>query len=192
MNARVPSSRGAIKGASGSSQSCAMRIVDAELQTLGQVVDYMNGLLGQSSAPASTRPTAPSATSASAPTLGRFTLEAVERPPMGLSQQGLRGSGTLLVIGAPAELGRELVLELGRHGIAAAQADQVNTADRKLQGVIYLGGLRTFTSAEAALAVNREAFEVARSVAAQLAGERAEHGLFVTVQDTGGAFASTG
>ncbi|HTA64525.1 MAG TPA: SDR family oxidoreductase, partial [Xanthomonadaceae bacterium] len=50
---------------------------------------------------------------------------------------------------------------------------------------IYLGGLRPVGDDSEAIAINREAFVLARSLAKKLESER---GLFVTVQDTGGAF----
>jgi NAD(P)-dependent dehydrogenase (short-subunit alcohol dehydrogenase family) len=51
--------------------------------------------------------------------------------------------------------------------------------------VIHLGGLGDLTSVEAALAVQRDAFTVARAVAGRFAESG---GVFVTVQDTGGDF----
>jgi len=53
------------------------------------------------------------------------------------------------------------------------------------QVVIFLGGLREVPDDDAALAVSREAFQVAQAFAAR-AGEHG--GVFVTVQDTGGDF----
>ncbi|MCB9752389.1 MAG: hypothetical protein H6713_20740 [Myxococcales bacterium] len=56
---------------------------------------------------------------------------------------------------------------------------------------MFLGGLRDFADDDddAAVAVNREAFHVARAVAASMARRG---GLLVTVQDTGGAFRDRG
>ncbi len=164
----------------------------AELQTLGQVVDYMQGLLGHGAAAPAAAPAAEAGPAAQEAALGRFTLQAVDSPPIGLAQQGLYGPGTLIVTGAAGDVGAELVAELARHGIAAELAASVSAAAAgTVQGVIYLGGLREVGSDEEAIAVNREAFQVAREAARHLAGNDAAPGLFVTVQDTGGAFATT-
>ena len=60
-----------------------------------------------------------------------------------------------------------------------------------MAGVIFLGGLRPVSkgAVESALAVNREAFGVARTVASAF---REKGGLFLTIQDTGGDFGLTG
>ncbi|MGH8107777.1 MAG: SDR family oxidoreductase, partial [Arenimonas sp.] len=50
---------------------------------------------------------------------------------------------------------------------------------------IYLGGMRAVDDDAQAIAINREAFIIARQLAQRLESER---GLFVTAQDTGGSF----
>jgi hypothetical protein len=55
--------------------------------------------------------------------------------------------------------------------------------------VVFLGGLRVVATVDEAVAVNREAFQASRSVAARLT---ANGGAFVTVQDTGGDFGLSG
>ena len=56
-------------------------------------------------------------------------------------------------------------------------------------GVIHLGGLADLTSFDAALAVQRDAFNVAQAVAPRFS---TSGGVFVTVQDTGGDFGTSG
>ncbi len=82
-----------------------------------------------------------------------------------------------------AGVGAALVTALGGRGITARVVDAVpESAD----AVLFLGGLRAVETQGDAVAVNREAFRAARTVAPKLA---AEGGLFVTVMDTGGRFA---
>ena len=61
-----------------------------------------------------------------------------------------------------------------------------------MNGLIFLGGLCQARSAHEALDVNREAFEAAKAVASRLAHLDGKRGAFVTVQDTGGRFGTTG
>jgi hypothetical protein len=78
-----------------------------------------------------------------------------------------------------------LVAELLTRGIAARVAETIPaTAD----AVIFLGGLRSVTTEAEAQGINREAFRAAHAAAP---GFSDRGGLFVTVQDTGGAFALT-
>ena len=61
-----------------------------------------------------------------------------------------------------------------------------------LRGVVFLGGLREVGDDRAATAINRDAFEVARSVAERFEAAAPGSGFFVTVQDTGGCFGLSG
>jgi len=74
-----------------------------------------------------------------------------------------------------------LVEELRDRGVAAT----VGVPAAGATACVFLGGLRDVASEDEAIAVNREAFGIARVLAGQLETGR---GLFVTVQDTGGAF----
>jgi acyl carrier protein len=152
------------------------------LRTLGQIVDYMQGLLTGSPAAEVVAPAASAAPVAAVPVaaLGRFTLEAVETPAWGLAQPTL-WNGPIVITDDGAGVGAALVTELQARGIDATLVDVV-PADAG--GVVFLGGLRDFATDDDAIAVNREAFEAARTVAGA-------PGLFVTVQDTGGGFGLT-
>jgi len=164
------------------------------LETLGQIVDYMNGLLqGDTAHPAEALAVAVDAevleTDAPSPTqpssLGRYSLQFAPCPAMGLSQPGLFGQGEVLVTEGSEGLRAALVEELRGRGVSAVAADAVPTGSR---AVIFLGGLRPVVDVEAAIAVQREAFALARDLAPVLSEDG---GLLVTVQDTGGRFGTT-
>ncbi|MEE8312482.1 MAG: SDR family NAD(P)-dependent oxidoreductase, partial [Candidatus Binatia bacterium] len=176
--------------------------VMARLATLGQVVDYMNEQLG--GGPAGTGPTdahrdadvtvtAPSQAGVDAAAeLGRFVLEAVEKPAHGLAQSGVHGQGRLLITSDGSALAVKLAEALGRRGIEAAAVEEIPEINGSApRGLIFLGGLAKLTDVEAAVAVNRKAFEAAKKLAPTLESARPGEGLFVTVQDTGGAFGTT-
>jgi malonyl CoA-acyl carrier protein transacylase len=174
----------------------------AALRTLGAIVDYMRGLAGQTpDAPAAATLPASVAASASpraetaaaekpreaagaaprpAP-LGRFVLERIEAPAAGLAQPGLLGGGEVWITGGGA-LDEALAAELQRRGVDARATAAVPDG---ATAVVYLGGLRDVRDLDGAIAVNREAFRVARDLARTLESGR---GLFVTAQDTGAAF----
>ncbi len=169
--------------------------VMAKLATLGQVVDYMNEQLGhepgekQASPPAHGEshlaveepPQAPSALG-----LGRYVLEAVEQPALGMAQSGLYGEGRVAVTDDGSGIAAQVATRLQEHGIRAEVAPAL--ADEDIRGVIFLGGLAEVKEEAAATQINRDAFEVARSVAARFEEDAIGHGIFVTVQDTGGRF----
>ncbi|MEM1246174.1 MAG: SDR family NAD(P)-dependent oxidoreductase, partial [Acidobacteriota bacterium] len=170
--------------------------VMATLVTVGQVVDYMDGLLGGTGA-ASAAGVAPAMTEAqpspepSVPKqLGRFVLEAVERPPLGMAQEGLFGQGVLWVTNDGTGLAEQLIERLSAHGVDAVLTE-ATSAPANLRGVIDLSGLRDVSSEDEAISVARQAFKTARSAAQRLAHLDGESGLYVTVQDTGGRFGLT-
>ncbi|MBW2668244.1 MAG: SDR family NAD(P)-dependent oxidoreductase, partial [Deltaproteobacteria bacterium] len=189
--------------------------VMAKLATLGQVVDYMNEQLGGgANEPASATATAdetvpvveepPSGTPTPAQGalgLGRYVLEAVQQPAIGMAQNGLFGDGRILVtvVGDDATgLAEHVATALESRGVAAQAVTEIPSGD--IRGVIFLGGLREVSDDLDATRVNREAFEVASAVAARFekkeAGggvekKEAGGGVFVTVQDTGGAFGTS-
>ena len=153
--------------------------VMAELVTLGQIVDYMFGQInGGDTPPFDDGAVAPAAVT-SAP-LGRFRLRSVAADAIGEPVRGLRGS-TIAVINDNAGVAPALAELLVAAGVSATVVDAV---DDSLDGVIFLGGLRRITTVDDALAVNREAFVVARSLAT---GSKAAR-LLVTVSDLGGDF----
>jgi acyl transferase domain-containing protein len=169
--------------------------VMAKLATLGQVVDYMNGQLGREIK------TSPSA--ASAPDeaesrdddpppgkeLGRFVLEVVEQPAIGMAQYGVFGDGPVVVTDEGTGLSEHLADALMTRGVEALAVTEIPAGD--LRGVVFLGGLREVSDDLAATRVNREAFEVARAVAGRFEQKIPGTGVFVTVQDTGGGFGTS-
>jgi hypothetical protein len=170
-------------------QAPALPQVDAAhmgtLRTLGQIVEYMQSLLDGpvASTSTSTTPSAatPTITKVSAP-LGRYALELIAAPPLGLARLGLHAASGVLVTSDGGGIATALVAELEHRGVRARCVDEV-PADA--DAVVFLGGLREIANEDQAIAINREAFHAARNVAARFARQG---GLFVTVQDTGGAF----
>jgi NAD(P)-dependent dehydrogenase (short-subunit alcohol dehydrogenase family) len=160
------------------------------LKTLGEIVEYMQGLMGDDT------PTPPAAAPVPTPAadapdadralpLGRYALEMVPSPALGLGQPALQGAGEVLVTQNGTQLPKALVAELQRRGVKAIAVDTVPPGAR---AVIFTGGLRKISDVDAAIAVEREAFAVARTLAPTLTEEG---GLFVSIQDTGGAFGTT-
>ncbi|MBW2274688.1 MAG: SDR family NAD(P)-dependent oxidoreductase, partial [Deltaproteobacteria bacterium] len=172
--------------------------VMAKLATLGEVVDYMNEQLGGGANASTAAHTAASETThlAAEPALGvqtldlgRYVLEAIEKPAIGMAQNGLFGEGRIAVTDEGSGLAEHVAAALASRGIAAQAVTEIPSKD--LRGVIFLGGLREISGDLDATRVNREAFEVARAVAARFAEKQAGAGVFVTVQDTGGAFGTS-
>jgi acyl transferase domain-containing protein len=124
-------------------------------------------------------------TGAGAEPLVRGVVRAVPAPARGLPLGGLDG-GRLHVTEDGAGIAKGLVATLTGRGLDAALVTDV-PADA--HGVIHLGGLRSASTVDGALAVNREVFRAARTVAEKFT----QHGgVFVTVQDTGGDFGLAG
>lgn len=143
----------------------------AALRTIGEVVEHIWSLI-QGAAPAGPPRTAPVE-------VRRHTREVVPTAPVGTPMPGL-GTGPLLITPDGAEVAEELADHLRRAGIATVVGTEVPDG---ATGVVFLGGLAEITHPSRALAVQREAFRIARSAAARLADSS---GVFVTVQDTGG------
>ncbi|MEV7098339.1 SDR family oxidoreductase [Amycolatopsis sp. NPDC051045] len=122
------------------------------------------------------------------PGTGRLMRYAVREAPAALSSlapSGL-GRGRLLVTEDGGGVAAALAERLTARGIDAAVTGEVPP---DADGVVFLGGLRDVAGPEEAIAVNREAFAAARSVAARFTRHG---GLFVLVQDTGGDFGLSG
>ena len=100
---------------------------------------------------------------------------------------GLLGAGVLAVTPDGTALQKTIVERLRVRGVNAV-ALEVSAIPADAAGVLFLGGLREVVN-EDAMAVNREAFGAARTVAAHM---RENGGLFVTVQNTGGDFGLSG
>lgn len=167
--------------------------VMAELVTLGQIVDYMFGQIngggtppfdGGADAPAAA-PSTGTPSSAPAP-IGRFRLRAVPAGAIGTPIRGLHGSA-IAVIDDGTGVAPALVTRLSSAGVSAtvvAAHDGLALLGETIDGVIFLGGLRPMATVDDALAVNRAAFAVARSLATGPKPAR----LLVTVSDLGGDF----
>jgi acyl transferase domain-containing protein/NADP-dependent 3-hydroxy acid dehydrogenase YdfG len=113
--------------------------------------------------------------------LARRVVRVAAAPACGFAMAGL-SRGPIVVTDDGAGLANLVVGGLAAHGVAATVADEVPI---DAPGLIFLGGMRTTGTVDAAVNVNREAFQAARTIAPRLA---AEGGVFVTVQDTGGDF----
>ena len=152
--------------------------VMGNLQTLGEIVDYMNGLLGDS-------PVKPNGSNGEVRlpfdcgvALGRFELEAVPAPETGLTQPGLY-STDVYVTSDGSDLNERVAALLRDRHVRAHAVDEIPDG---AQAIIELSGLRDVASVDEAMDVNRISFRSARALA------QGEPVLFVTVQDTGGAF----
>jgi NAD(P)-dependent dehydrogenase (short-subunit alcohol dehydrogenase family) len=113
--------------------------------------------------------------------LSRYRLELIEAKPSGLTQTNLLGA-EVFVTGGGEVLDAAVVGALRSRGVdARTGADLPDNA----VACVYLGGLRDVVDEDEAAGINREAFRVAHRLGRTL---EAGGGLFVTVQDTGGAF----
>jgi NADP-dependent 3-hydroxy acid dehydrogenase YdfG len=117
--------------------------------------------------------------------LRRLQVTPVAAAACGLAMAGL-GHGPLWVVDGGSGLAPAVTAELAARGIAVACDDEPVPG---LRGVILLGAMVRDCDPHQAAAVNRAAFQAARSVAAHL--DR-HGGVFVTVQDTGGCFGLAG
>ena len=183
----------------------------AELRTLGQIVDYMDGDAGTTDASAAeATPPAPVAEAAvaeapamaaaepavetpaeavagkPAPRIGRFALREIDAPAAGLAMAGLALGGRVVITDDGTGVAHALAERLAARGLAAEVVTEV-PADAA--AVVFLGGLRPIQSFVDGLTACREAFRTARVVASRFASEP---GVFVTVQDTGGDFGLAG
>ncbi len=147
------------------------------LETLGEIVDYIEGLLG-SGVKAATADGEGLRPFDGGVALGRYALETVPAPANGLTQPGLY-DGPVYVTGDGTSLNAELAeLLRARH----VDAHAVDALPDGANAVVFVGGLRALGCEDDAIAIDREAFAAARTIAGS------EPRLFVTVQDTGGHF----
>ena len=162
--------------------------VMASLATLGEIVDYLSSHTGTPTPPAADETvaaTAATTTNATPGSFGRFVVRSVPSSADGTAAPGLFG-GRIIVTDDGAGVGDALVALLVEHGVDAAVAT-ANDAHGHV-GLIYLGNLRATSTVDAALELNRDAFEAARS----FAGTAIDGGLFVVVDDQLGALGHTG
>ena len=133
----------------------------------------------------STARTAAPSTMVGTERLVRLVVRTVDVPEPGLPLAGL-GRSPVAVIDDGGGVAAAVVAGLARHGVAARV---VTGLPDPTDSVVFLGGLRTVSSVEAAAALNHQALRAARAVAAH---QQANGGVFVTVQDTGGTFGLAG
>lgn len=153
-------------------------------RTLGEIVAALHG----TAAPAGRAPSAPAVAArskapASEGELVRIGLRLQTVPRRGMDRAVPAGS-QIAVIDGGSGWGRDVAAALTAHGLRVG-----DTLAPDSDGVVYLGGLCTDTSLEAAERVHRDALLAARSFAARAARPGA---IFVTVQATGGDFGLSG
>lgn len=146
------------------------------VRTIGEVVEYLWPLI-EEAVPAGPQP-------AAVVQVRRHTQEAMPTAPAGTPMRGLE-NGPLLITPDGTGVAEEMAERLRRAGIAAEVGTELPDG---AAGAVFLGGLAELAHPGEALAVQREAFRLARSAAVQLADSG---GVFVTVQDTGGAFGNS-
>jgi hypothetical protein len=151
----------------------------AGLRTLGEIVTFMEELMGSASAAPASPDEVPADEAPPTAELGRYVLEMVPAPSVGLAQPGLLGA-LLIEIVAGQGLGSALAAELTARGLTARAVAQ---ASPDASAVVFVG--TNVASGDEAVAVQRLAFRTARVVAR---GMTDRGGLFVTVQDSGGRF----
>jgi acyl transferase domain-containing protein/NADP-dependent 3-hydroxy acid dehydrogenase YdfG len=152
----------------------------AGIRTLGDVLTHLQGADGEQGGAGEIAPPSAGLTSS------RWVLRMTPRPALGLSLAGLREARRVAVTDDGSGITARVVQNLIAAGVAAeAVAEVPGDAD----AVIFLGGLRAVRTVAEAIAVNREAFGVARAIAPRFAKAG---GVFVTVQDTGGDFGLAG
>jgi acyl transferase domain-containing protein len=146
----------------------------AAVRTLHDVVAALSGV--KRSAKADSEPAA----------VERCAVDMEAATALGLSLPGLRDAKRLVITndeGGVAEALQALLTTIGINAQIVAQVPMDADA------VVLLDGLKTFTSIDQAIAINRKAFQAARAVAPSFTNEP---GIFVTVQDTGGDFGRSG
>ncbi len=165
------------------------RSLMSALHTLREIVSYLGGNTPSPAASSVSseqhkQPTIPTASTsiqaAAASSLGRYRLQSVSAPAIGMAMAGLR-DGSLWLVGEPT-LANALARELTSRGIPAQAAQ---TLPPSASACVYLGGVREVANVDEAIAINREAFAIARQLATS--SSKANR-VMVTVQDTGGRF----
>lgn len=164
----------------------------AELQTLGDVLGYMQQISNNSSNEPSSK-VSPQVQPVDDPTtheqnieLDRYALREVPAPCHGISIADRLHTGFCAVTDDGTGIAQALARHLTDMGTDARVVEEV---PHDANSVIFMGGLRNCPDPASALAVNREAFSVAQKVSHRFS---TSGGLFVTVQDTGGDFGLSG
>ncbi|MFD4922305.1 SDR family NAD(P)-dependent oxidoreductase [Streptomyces goshikiensis] len=141
------------------------------LRTIGEIVEYLWPLI-EEAVPTDPQPVV-------VVQVRRHTQQVVPTAPAGTPMRGL-DTGPLLITPDSTGVAEEMAERLRRAGLVAAVGTELPDG---AGGVVFLGGLCELAHPREALAVQREAFRLARSAAVQLGNSG---GVFVTVQDTGG------
>ena len=163
------------------------------LRTVGQIVDHLqqhmpaSGIAVPTSAvTALERPAAEAAAQKTGAPAHRYVLRAVPRAASGIVSPAIFEATKLVVTDDERGVAPALVVALANYGVRAEVVREIPT---DADGVIVLSGLRLMPTIDAALATARESFKHARTFAARASSSG---GVFVTVQDTGGAFGTDG
>ena len=154
----------------------------AKLVTIGQIVDHLAGLLQGTVPPLPADEQQPTSIARDDRTSAtRFVVRATHAPRAG-TRTVAPADGRVAVTDDGAGVGAALVDLLVADGISA---ELVTEAPVGYDCVIFLGGLRRARTVDDAVAVNGEAFRVARA-------SNSSSRVFVTVTDLGGAFGDGG
>ncbi|MEH0558343.1 MULTISPECIES: SDR family NAD(P)-dependent oxidoreductase [Streptomyces] len=172
-----------------------------KLRTLRQIVEAFTAATAPADAtiPAPTAPVAvpeadhaipaprhePVRTAEPATELTRLAVRTVETPAPGLTLAGL-GDEPIAVIEDGEGVAERVAAGLTGHGL---RATVVSSVPPEARAVVHLGGLAPAGSPESALAIQRDVFDAARSLAPHFT---TAGGVFVAVQDTGGDFGLRG
>lgn len=155
----------------------------AGLRTLGEVLAHMKRGGSGSAQVANETPHQPASNISGA--TERYVLQSVSTPRTGFGLPGLR-TGRIAITDDGAGIASALAHRLKSCGLQAAVVDVIPEDARS---VIFLGSLKSVDTIDAALAINREAFAVVKTIAQRF---QESGGDFVTVQDTGGAWGLSG
>ncbi len=161
----------------------------AELRTLAQICQYMDGQASPGVAAPVNVPAPAEVSSSQAPTVKaevkRYALAAVPTPAGGLAMAGFSRRRNIVVTRDGRGIAEALVAQLNDYGLNASVVD---TVPADADGLILLDGLSDFADVDAAIAVNERVFQRVKDASANLdAGA-----LLITVQDTGGDFGLSG
>ena len=166
----------------------------AATRTLAQIIELFGGVTDAGLTSAPNALSAPAAADspdahppAALPPVARIAVRTRPAAALGFAVPSLRGAAQIVVTPDGGAVAQSVVQLLAARGVNAVEAP-VTAIPATAGGVIFLGGLRN-VAGDTAVAVNREAFHAARTVAAHF---REHGGLFVTVQDTGGDFGLSG
>jgi len=134
----------------------------ADLRTIGDVAEYLRNRQGDP-----TPAVAPTAMSSGLPVVGRYVLQRIEQPAIGMAMPGLTG----MILVSEGDLQVDVIAALSQAGMTAAALNLTQIPEGST-GLVLLGS-----------GSHRDDFAVAQAVVPQLAS-----GVVVTVQCTGGTF----